>query len=126
VLQHSVTWANEGSLSMKYLITIMAVLLILLLVSLWVGHGSYPAKWQLEDEIKAMQQQNEQQRELNRQIRAELEDAQSGNAAVEERARSELGMIRNRETFYEVILDKKEESPRAVLPSENPSTSATE
>ena len=111
---------------MKYLITIMAVLLILLLISLWVGHGSYPAKWQLEDEIKAMQQQNEQQREQNRQIRAELEDAQSGNDAVEERARSELGMIRNRETFYEVILDKKEESPRSVLPSQNPSPSATE
>ena len=94
---------------MKYLITVMAVLLILLLISLWVGHGSYPAKWQLEDEIKVMKQHNEAQKEQNRQIRAELDDAQSGNDAVEERARSELGMIRNRETFYEVILDKQEE-----------------
>lgn len=105
---------------MKYLITIMAVLLILLLVSLWVGHGSYPAKWQLEDEIKVMKQQNDLQKEQNRQIRAELEDAQSGNDAVEERARSELGMIRNRETFYEVILDKKEEPQRAPLPANTP------
>lgn len=93
---------------MKYLITVMAVLLILLLVSLWVGHGSYPAKWQLEREIKAMKEQNEIQKEQNRQIRAELIDAQSGNDAVEERARSELGMIRTRETFYEVILDQRE------------------
>lgn len=95
---------------MKYLITVMAVLLIMLLVSLWVGHGSYPAKWQLENEIKAMKEQNNIQREKNRQIRAELEDAQSGNDAVEERARSELGMIRSRETFYEVILDKNKAS----------------
>lgn len=92
---------------MKYLIAAMAVLLVLLLVSLWVGHGSYPAKWQLEREIALMKQQNNAQLEINRQIHAELEDAQSGNDAVEERARSELGMIRHRETFYEVILDKK-------------------
>ncbi|PID46817.1 MAG: cell division protein FtsB [Proteobacteria bacterium] len=94
---------------MKYLITIMVVLLTLLLISLWVGHGSYPAKWQLESEIRAMKDRNDIQREKNRQIRSELEEAHSGSAAVEERARSELGMIRNRETFYEVILKKKEQ-----------------
>lgn len=102
---------------MKYLITVMAVLLILLLISLWVGHGSYPAKWQLEDEIKAMRQQNEIQQEKNRLIRAELEDAQSGNDAVEERARSELGMIRSKETFYEVILDQKQQPAPVVQPT---------
>lgn len=90
---------------MKYLITVMAILLLLLVSSLWVGHGSYPAKWRLEKEIADMKAQNEKQAALNRQIRAELDDAQSGNDAVEERARSELGMIRNRETFFEVILD---------------------
>lgn len=111
---------------MKYLITVMAVLLILLLISLWVGHGSYPAKWQLEDEIKVMRQQNDVQKEQNRQIRAELEDAQSGNDAVEERARSELGMIRNRETFYEVILDKKEEQRvPSVAPTATGSNNST-
>ena len=90
---------------MKYLITVMFALLVLLLASLWTGHGSYPAKWQLEREIAALDKQNVYQEELNRQIRAELEDAQSGSDAVEERARSELGMIRNQETFFEVILE---------------------
>ncbi|PWQ95887.1 FtsB family cell division protein [Leucothrix arctica] len=90
---------------MKYLITVMFALLVLLLASLWIGHGSYPAKWQLEKEIATLDKQNEHQEELNRQIRAELEDAQSGSDAVEERARSELGMIRNQETFFEVILE---------------------
>ena len=90
---------------MKYLIAVMFGLLVLLLAGLWTGHGSYPAKWQLEREIAELDKQNEHQEELNRQIRAELEDAQSGNDAVEERARSELGMIRNQETFFEVILE---------------------
>ena len=95
----------------------MFVLLALLLVSLWTGHGSYPAKWQLEKEIAELEKQNEHQEELNRQIRAELEDAQSGSAAVEERARSELGMIRNKETFYEVILDPREAQKVTTVPN---------
>ena len=94
---------------MKYLIAVMALLLVILIASLWVGHGSYPAKWQLEKEIADIKASNAGQTDLNRQIRAELEDAQSGNAAVEERARSELGMIRSKETFYEVILDTRNE-----------------
>ena len=99
---------------MKYLIAVMALLLVILIASLWVGHGSYPAKWQLEKEIADIKASNATQTDLNRQIRAELEDAQSGNAAVEERARSELGMIRSKETFYEVILDTRDE--QQVLP----------
>lgn len=94
---------------MKYLIAIMALLLVILIASLWVGHGSYPAKWQLEKKVAEIKQSNEKQTDVNRQIRAELEDAQSGSAAVEERARSELGMIRSKETFYEVILDTRGE-----------------
>ena len=94
---------------MKYLIAIMALLLVILIASLWVGHGSYPAKWQLEKEIAEIKESNQKQTDLNRQIRAELEDAHSGNAAVEERARSELGMIRSKEIFYEVILDTRDE-----------------
>ena len=96
----------------------MFVLLALLIASLWTGHGSYPARWQLEKEIAILKKQNEHQEELNRQIRAELEDAQSGSDAVEERARSELGMIRSQETFFEVILDQR--------PTDLPSTQVTQ
>ena len=106
---------------MKYLIAVMALLLMILFASLWFGHGSYPAKWQLEKEISEIKASNEKQAEMNQQIRAELEDAQSGNAAVEERARSELGMIRTKETFYEVILDTRDEKqprPKVQVPGD--------
>ena len=106
---------------MKYLIAVMFALLVLLVASLWTGHGSYPAKWQLEKEIAELDKQNEHQEELNRQIRAELEDAQSGSDAVEERARSELGMIRNQETFFEVILEPTEAMEEPNIQNTSPS-----
>ncbi|MCK5813064.1 MAG: cell division protein FtsB [Cocleimonas sp.] len=89
---------------MRFLITIHIIILLLLLISLWVGHGSYPEIWKLEQDIATQKKMNNLQEERNRQIQAELEDAREGYAAVEERARSELGMIKKGETFFEIIL----------------------
>ena len=99
---------------MRFLITTLVILLLLLLASLWVGHGSYPEIWKLEEDIAMQKKNNEVQEDKNRKIQAELEDARVGHAAVEERARSELGMTKKGETFFEVILkpdDKKKEAP---------------
>lgn len=93
------------------------VLLVLLLGSLWVGHGSYPEIWKLEGDIATQKKRNDIQEEKNRQIHAELEDARVGHAAIEERARSELGMIKKGETFYEIILKPKEK--KVALPVQN-------
>ena len=90
------------------------ILLLLLLASLWVGHGSYPEIWKLEDDIAMQKKKNEIQEDKNRKIQAELDDARVGHAAVEERARSELGMTKRGETFFEIILkpdSNKKESP---------------
>jgi cell division protein FtsB len=89
---------------MKFLIITHIIILLLLITSLWVGHGSYPEIWKLERDIAMQTKINDIQEEKNRQINAELEDARVGHAAVEERARSELGMIKKGETFFEVIL----------------------
>lgn len=87
----------------------------MLFASLWVGHGSYPDVWKLEQDILLQKKKNEAQEKRNRQIQSELEDARVGYAAVEERARSELGMIKKGETFFEIILQpdskKKTEVP---------------
>lgn len=101
---------------MKFLIIAHFIILLLLVASLWIGHGSYPEIWKLERDIATQTAMNEIQEEKNRQIEAELEDARVGYAAVEERARSELGMIKKGETFFEVILkpDKKPQTAPAV------------
>ena len=99
---------------MKFLISIHIIILSLLLASLWIGHGSYPEIWKLEQDIETQKQMNNLQEEKNRQIQAELEDAREGHAAVEERARSELGMIKKKEIFFEIILKpdpKKRKKP---------------
>ncbi|HIO93399.1 MAG TPA: cell division protein FtsB [Leucothrix mucor] len=100
---------------MRFLITTLVILLLLLFASLWIGHGSYPEIWKLEDDIAVQKKKNDIQDEKNRQIQAELEDARVGHAAVEERARSELGMTKKGETFFEIIL-KPEDKAEVSLP----------
>ena len=89
---------------MRFLIIAHVIILLLLVASLWIGHGSYPEIWKLERDIATQTAVNKIQEEKNRQIQSELEDARVGYDAVEERARSELGMIKKGETFFEVIL----------------------
>ena len=100
---------------MKFLLIIHSIILLLLFASLWIGHGSYPEIWKLEQDIAMQKQSNEAQESENRQIRAEVEDARVGHAAVEERARSELGMIKKGETFFEIIL--KPEPKKKIEPN---------
>jgi cell division protein FtsB len=92
---------------MKFLLIVHSIILLLLLASLWIGHGSYPEIWKLEQDIATQKQTNEAQASENRHIRAEVDDARVGHAEVEERARSELGMIKKGETFFEIILKPK-------------------
>lgn len=95
---------------MKALLIIFSLLLVLLLVGLWIGPGSYPDRWRTEERTTAQETSNTEKKEKIKKIQAELNDAASGKAAIEERARSELGMTKKGETFYEVILQPKESS----------------
>lgn len=89
---------------MKALLIIFSLLLILLLAGLWVGPGSFPDRWRIEDRKLVQEQDNAAKKEKIRKIKAELDDVASGKEALEERARSELGMTKKGETFFEVIM----------------------
>lgn len=93
---------------MKALLILLSGLLALLLAGLWVGPGSYPDRWRTEDKTAALESLNEEKKEKIKKMQTELNDVESSTAAIEERARSELGMTKKDETFYEVILQKKE------------------
>ena len=75
-----------------------------LIVGLWVGPGSYPDLWRLDDRISTQKKVNADRQEQIDKIQAELNDAGSSKEALEERARSELGMTKKGETFFEVIM----------------------
>ena len=106
---------------MKLLLTILTMLLILLLAGLWVGTGSYPDRWRTQERSTTQELANKERKEQIDKMKAELDDAASGNAAIEERARSELGMTGKDETFYEVILqpDAPDEKSKKTIEIKN-------
>jgi cell division protein FtsB len=88
---------------MRILIAILLALFLVLQYRLWVGKGSLAEVSNLKQEISGLEKELVKLRERNRALQAEVEDLRSGNAAIEERARSELGMIKEGEIFYQVI-----------------------
>ncbi|HEY9147938.1 MAG TPA: cell division protein FtsB [Gammaproteobacteria bacterium] len=88
---------------MKWLATILLVLLLGLQYQLWFGNGGLLRVWQLEQRVTEQQQENRKLDERNKALEAEVRDLKQGLEAIEERARSDLGMIKKDETFFQVV-----------------------
>lgn len=88
---------------MKAIFVALSILFVLLQFKLWFGEGSIKDVWHLEDAIAAQSSENAQLKERNQTLIAEVNDLKQGLDAIEERARSELGMIKKGETFYQVV-----------------------
>jgi len=88
---------------LKWLLSLLIVLLLLLQYKLWVGDGGVPEVLHLEQEVEKQQLHKQQLEERNASLAGEVTDLKQGLDAIEERARSELGMIRKDEHFYQII-----------------------
>lgn len=88
---------------MRVLIWLLVVLLVLLQYRLWVGDGSLAEVWDLYQQVETQKAENRELRERNQALEAEVKDLKQGLGAIEERAREELGMTRDDETFYQII-----------------------
>lgn len=88
---------------MKALTLIFVILIALLQYPLWLGKGSWLKVWDLNRQISAQQMVNADLKARNDAIDAEVRDLKQGFAAIEERARTELGMIKQDEVFYQVF-----------------------
>lgn len=88
---------------MKALTLIFVILIALLQYPLWLGKGSWLRVWELNRQVNAQQEKNAALKARNAMLDAEVRDLKSGKAAIEERARSELGMIKQDEVFFQVI-----------------------
>lgn len=86
---------------MKYLAVILGVLLLVLQFRLFKGDGSLAQVSHLRSEISLQQEKVEALKERNQTLEAEVQDLKNRLGALEERARSDLGMIRKNETFYQ-------------------------
>jgi cell division protein FtsB len=96
---------------MKWLLAALAVALLLLQYRIVVSSDGIREVMRLQSAVAAQQAQNARLSERNRQLAAEVHDLKQGYAALEERARTELGMIAGNESFYQVV------SPRAAAPA---------
>lgn len=93
---------------MRMLTSILLVFFVLLQYRLWFGKNSVPDYLALENEVARQQLDNEKLKQRNKILYAETDDLKSGLDAIEERARNELGMIKEGETFFRIIPNKKE------------------
>lgn len=88
---------------MKFLMTVLIVLLILLQQRLWFGKNSWPDYLVLKQEIISRTQANELLHNKNQLQYREIADLKNGLAAIEERARNQLGLIKENEDFFRII-----------------------
>ena len=88
---------------MGLLLVVLVALLALLQARLWTGQGGHRSVAALQAQVRQQTRENAGLEQRNAALAAEVEDLKSGEAAVEERARGELGMIKPGETFYRVV-----------------------
>jgi len=109
---------------MRVVTLILIALLLLLQYPLWLGKGSWLKVWDLHRQVEAQQQLNQQTQTRNAVLNAEVLDLKQGTAAIEERARSDLGMIKRGEVFFQLLDDPPAQSSdkQAVQPPAVPGT----
>ncbi|WP_133512406.1 cell division protein FtsB [Candidatus Thiosymbion oneisti] len=95
---------------MRWFVGLLLLLLLALQYRLWTGDGSLAEVQALRDEINAQKVELQQLRARNQVLEAEVLDLHEGLDALEERARSELGMIKRGELFLQVIEEPAEDA----------------
>ena len=88
---------------MKVLAGILAALILLIQYPLWLGKGGWLRAWEVDRRLDAQRQGNEGLERRNRALGAEVRDLKQGFEAIEERARYELGFVRQDEVFFQIL-----------------------
>jgi len=96
---------------MRVLAVTLAAFILLLQYPLWLGKGGWLKVWSLDRQVREQKETNTRLQQRNSALDAEVRDLKQGFEAIEERARYELGMIRQDEIFFQIVA-----SPPAVAP----------
>jgi cell division protein FtsB len=101
----------------------LTVLLILIQYPLWLGKGSWLRVWDLSRQLDSALVKEQELRERNAKLASEVQDLKEGTGALEERARYELGLIKDNETFVQILEnDSKKTVPTATTTTTAPIT----
>lgn len=108
---------------MKLVLAFLIVIFCALQYRVWFGSGSAQEVWRLREETKAKSLELQKLQSRNEALRAEVDDLKRGLDAIEERARSELGMIGENETFYQFVRQRdRDDANTSLLPMTQPDT----
>ncbi|MGH8737439.1 MAG: cell division protein FtsB [Burkholderiales bacterium] len=92
---------------MRLLAGVLAALIVLIQYPLWLGKGGWLHAWEAEAKLAAQRAKNGQLELRNAALAAEVTDLKHGTDAIEERARYELGMVKQDEVFFQVVEEQK-------------------
>ncbi len=106
---------------MKWLAGALLVVVVMLQYRLWLSGDGVRELGRLSEAVERQKADNAEAADRNQQLVAEVADLKAGLAAIEERARSELGMIGRNETFYQVVPVRP---TRTSVPAPNTQTAA--
>jgi cell division protein FtsB len=99
---------------LRWLLSILVLLLGLLQYRLWFAEGSFAEQHRLELQVEEQTRINAELQARNAVLEREVLELQTGNKGVEQRAREQLGLVREGETFYQIV-----DTPEAAA---NPAT----
>ena len=95
---------------MRLILIGLTALLLLIQFPLWLGKGGWLRVWELDKQVEASHRKNDELKARNAKLDSEVQDLKQGTGAVEERARFELGMIKENELFVQIL------DPNAKVP----------
>ncbi|MEJ2767988.1 cell division protein FtsB [Mycetohabitans sp. B46] len=102
---------------MRLVTVVLIGLIVLIQFPLWWGHGGWLHVHELQQQLAAQQKKNNDLKLRNERIAGEVQDLQAGTAAVEERARYEMGMIKDSEVFVQFVSPNASTVSATVGPS---------
>lgn len=100
---------------MRLVALVLFAVLVFLQYRLWLSEGGMREVWRLRSEIEAQRLEIETLRERNSTLAAEVQDLKKGRTAVEERARTDLGMVAKGETFFQVVPSEEPQAADAAV-----------
>ena len=87
---------------MRILAGLFAALILAIQYPLWLGKGGWLRVWDVDQQVDAQREKNARLEVRNNALAAEVTDLKQGHEAIEERARYELGMVKNDELFFQI------------------------
>lgn len=102
---------------MRLLTIVLTLLIAALQYPLWLGKGSWLKAWEVDQELTKQKQENDRLKARNGSLEAEVKDLKTGYGAIEERARAEMGMVKQDEVFFQVLEDNPPAAAATVKPA---------